>query len=401
MRTEIEIRNNNSSKKYDLASFNKDALVIGRSHDCDIVVDNNKVSGHHGCFYKQGDGWYYQDMNSTNGSIINGFPVVTTPLMNGSRLVLDSKQWPDSCCISVNIIEENYYNNNQYMNQPGYGTVTVQQNSSYPNYQNNMNGSGYVNRGNGYNSGYTGRAQYGGVGYNSLGMNTWGYVAAAAWAVVGIVALVNFIRSLSILGLADGMMESEGGFIVLMVYLMYVITALGTIILPITMFTINKKGMATASDMIAAGYTGIFITIFILIAIVAGEFFGYLFQSAYFVMILASMVLYIAGLISLSRCFKKNYRRQYIYNSYITPIICISIAWVLIFIVMASLSKDFNDIFGSEFSIFSTIPNGSIWLSAIWYAAIIFSCVYLHVDEITNMPENHQQMPGNMGGRYY
>ncbi len=159
--------------------------------------------------------------------------------------------------------------------------------------------------------------------------------------------------------------------------------------------------MATASDMIAAGYTGIFITIFILIAIVAGEFFGYLFQSAYFVMILASMVLYIAGLISLSRCFKKNYRRQYIYNSYITPIICISIAWVLIFIVMASLSKDFNDIFGSEFSIFSTIPNGSIWLSAIWYAAIIFSCVYLHVDEITNMPENHQQMPGNMGGRYY
>ncbi|MBQ6231696.1 MAG: FHA domain-containing protein [Eubacterium sp.] len=410
MATKIEIRNNNGNKTYDLDSFNKEVIVIGRSRDNDIVVDNVKVSGHHGCFYKQKGNWYYQDMNSTNGSMMNGFPVVSTPLLNGSKLVLDSKQWPDSCCISVKVEDT------QFINQQWTAGPNIQQNNVYSNMTPGyINGTGYTGMGAGYGggtglqgmndafySGYNGNGQVGGIPNYPRLMNMWGYIAATAWSVVGIVALVNLIRSFSIFKYTDNMMKSEGGFILLMLYLMYVITALGTIILPIAMFTVNKKSMATSSDMIAAGYAGIFVTLFILIAIAAGDAFGYLFQSTYFVMLLASMVLFIAGLISLSRNFKKNYKRQYINNSYTTPIICISIAWILIFIIYASLSKDYSNIYGNGFSLFSSLPNGSIWLSAIWFAAIIFSCVYLHVDELENAHRGNQG--GNisyMGERQY
>ncbi|MBP0958348.1 MAG: ATP-binding cassette domain-containing protein [Oscillospiraceae bacterium] len=53
----------------------KDKFVIGRSHECDIVVDHPSVSRFHCIITKENDGYYIADNNSMNGVILNGKPL--------------------------------------------------------------------------------------------------------------------------------------------------------------------------------------------------------------------------------------------------------------------------------------------------------------------------------------
>jgi len=46
--------------------------VLGRSRDCDIVLDDANVSRHHAEIRPGGEGWTIADMGSTNGVVING-----------------------------------------------------------------------------------------------------------------------------------------------------------------------------------------------------------------------------------------------------------------------------------------------------------------------------------------
>lgn len=47
-------------------------LTVGRETDCDIVLDDPKVSRHHGEFLREGDEIHFKDNGSTNGSLHNG-----------------------------------------------------------------------------------------------------------------------------------------------------------------------------------------------------------------------------------------------------------------------------------------------------------------------------------------
>ncbi|MDQ6749750.1 MAG: FHA domain-containing protein [Actinomycetota bacterium] len=49
-----------------------EGAVLGRSRDCDIVLDDANVSRHHAELRPSGDGWTIADMGSTNGVVING-----------------------------------------------------------------------------------------------------------------------------------------------------------------------------------------------------------------------------------------------------------------------------------------------------------------------------------------
>ncbi|MBI4425140.1 MAG: FHA domain-containing protein [Elusimicrobia bacterium] len=49
----------------------KDLLTVGRKPDNDIVIDNPAVSGHHCKIFKQGDTFYLEDLDSTNGTYVN------------------------------------------------------------------------------------------------------------------------------------------------------------------------------------------------------------------------------------------------------------------------------------------------------------------------------------------
>ena len=62
--------------------------TIGRSHECDIVVDNLGVSRHHASVVADGDKWKVVDQGSNNGTFINDRQVSQHILEHQDRIVL-------------------------------------------------------------------------------------------------------------------------------------------------------------------------------------------------------------------------------------------------------------------------------------------------------------------------
>ena len=58
----------------------KPAFTVGRKPDNDIVLDNPTVSGHHCKIYEAGGTWFVEDLNSTNGTYVNGKKVLKAGL---------------------------------------------------------------------------------------------------------------------------------------------------------------------------------------------------------------------------------------------------------------------------------------------------------------------------------
>lgn len=59
-----------------LGSFNLfEVTTIGRADDCDIVISNPYVSSKHAMIRKKGRKYIIQDLNSTNGTFVNGKPI--------------------------------------------------------------------------------------------------------------------------------------------------------------------------------------------------------------------------------------------------------------------------------------------------------------------------------------
>lgn len=64
-------------------------LVLGRAPDCDVVIEEPFVSGHHALIESDGDGYVLKDAGSTNGTLLDGRPVNGgTRLANGSVVIL-------------------------------------------------------------------------------------------------------------------------------------------------------------------------------------------------------------------------------------------------------------------------------------------------------------------------
>ncbi|QSZ28114.1 FHA domain-containing protein [Aceticella autotrophica] len=49
-----------------------EVTTIGRANDCDIIIENPYVSSKHVIIRKKGNKYIIQDLNSTNGTFING-----------------------------------------------------------------------------------------------------------------------------------------------------------------------------------------------------------------------------------------------------------------------------------------------------------------------------------------
>jgi hypothetical protein len=60
--------------------LDKSVLTVGRKPDNDIVLDNATVSGHHCKIYEAGGTWFVEDLNSTNGTFVNGKKVLKAGL---------------------------------------------------------------------------------------------------------------------------------------------------------------------------------------------------------------------------------------------------------------------------------------------------------------------------------
>ena len=63
-------------------------LLVGRHHSCDVVLDEPSVSRKHARLVFRDGSWVLQDLESTNGTIVNGAFVGRCALRPGDRVLL-------------------------------------------------------------------------------------------------------------------------------------------------------------------------------------------------------------------------------------------------------------------------------------------------------------------------
>ena len=66
----------------------KELVTIGRRPDNDIEIDNLAVSGHHARIFKMEDWFLVEDLNSLNGTFVNGKMIQESPLRNGDEILI-------------------------------------------------------------------------------------------------------------------------------------------------------------------------------------------------------------------------------------------------------------------------------------------------------------------------
>jgi pSer/pThr/pTyr-binding forkhead associated (FHA) protein len=67
--------------------------TVGRSRDCDVVLEDPGISRRHAEIRAHGDGWTIADLGSTNGVVLNHRALRGThPLQHGDLIELGSTQ---------------------------------------------------------------------------------------------------------------------------------------------------------------------------------------------------------------------------------------------------------------------------------------------------------------------
>jgi len=68
--------------------LDKDVIIIGRSANCNISIDDLYMSQEHTQLWHEDNEWFISDMGSTNGTYINGIKMEDEPLIldNGDKI---------------------------------------------------------------------------------------------------------------------------------------------------------------------------------------------------------------------------------------------------------------------------------------------------------------------------
>ena len=62
--------------------------LAGRAPTCEVVLSDSTVSREHAAFVRRDSGWWVVDLNSTNGTRVNGQAAAEHPLGDGDRVTL-------------------------------------------------------------------------------------------------------------------------------------------------------------------------------------------------------------------------------------------------------------------------------------------------------------------------
>lgn len=65
-----------------------DRFVVGRGAHCDLVIDSAKISREHAAFVRGPDGWWVEDLGSSNGTWFRGERVSRRRLEHGDEVFL-------------------------------------------------------------------------------------------------------------------------------------------------------------------------------------------------------------------------------------------------------------------------------------------------------------------------
>ena len=87
----LEVLNDLDTLYFDVKQFypmTNELIVIGRSNDCTIQIDDFYLSGHHVKLWYEDEEWHISDMGSTNGTYVNGKKMKKSVLIldNGDRI---------------------------------------------------------------------------------------------------------------------------------------------------------------------------------------------------------------------------------------------------------------------------------------------------------------------------
>ena len=76
----ISLKTSNNLKEY---TFTKDLIIAGRTQTNDLVIDDPTVSRHHFKITRENNNFYIEDLNSTNGTYVNGLKIKKSILKDG------------------------------------------------------------------------------------------------------------------------------------------------------------------------------------------------------------------------------------------------------------------------------------------------------------------------------
>lgn len=82
---ELRVRNGDSTARLALTGSR---LVVGRKPACDLSLHDPTVSREHAAFVRRGDDWWVVDLDSTNGTRVNGASTAEHGLEAGDRIEL-------------------------------------------------------------------------------------------------------------------------------------------------------------------------------------------------------------------------------------------------------------------------------------------------------------------------
>lgn len=85
----IKVESFVSGHAVEILEASSGVISIGRDTDNNVIVDSGSVSRHHGCLVEAGSQWVYCDLNSSNGSFVNGLqlPAGNIKLVRGGDII--------------------------------------------------------------------------------------------------------------------------------------------------------------------------------------------------------------------------------------------------------------------------------------------------------------------------
>ena len=75
-----------------LATVSVDRFVVGRGRHCDMVIDSAKVSREHAAIQRAPDGWWIEDLGSSNGTWFQGERVERRRIEDGDEYLISGEK---------------------------------------------------------------------------------------------------------------------------------------------------------------------------------------------------------------------------------------------------------------------------------------------------------------------